>query len=374
MTTPARRRLLRLREDLQTALQVEHATIPVYFAAWASLQCAPAAGAGPNTAAHRVLRSVLVEEMLHMAQVANLLVAIGGTPTLTAPGFVLPADSSLPGSSPPIPVQIRPFSPEALAVFLDIERPSSRDTTERDRTWSTIGQFYERIRQQYTAVLRDDPELPIKHFSQQIQPAAYYGSGELIRIHDHTTATHAIDEVIDQGEGADAGVFDDDASIFGEDGKEPAHYFRFLQLELGRSYRAGDTPATGPTGPRIVVSLEDVNPMRPNATNSDYDEQPEIQALLHTFNCLYGRMLAVLEGAFNGGGPTAFQQATATMFTLGELAATITRTPDPTMSGNTVGLVFAPLHGSAPRSSPSVDAGAALAGTASSPAAPRRRD
>lgn len=344
MTTPAQQRLLDLQADLQTALLVEHATVPVYFAAWASLQTPTGMTTDPNAniAAQRVLRSVMVEEMLHMTQVANLLIAVDGKPCLTAPGFVLPANGTLPFSLPPVPVEIRPFSPEALAVFLDIERPMAPGTPGEDRNWSTIGQFYESIESQYAAVLQDDPSLPSQNLARQILPAAYYGAGELVLVANAGEAQNAIRQIMDQGEGSSFGVFDDDASIFGADGKEPGHYYRFLQLELGRMFVVGDTPASGPTGPRISVDFGNVNPMRPNATRDDYAGYPEIQALLDKFNSLYGAMLATFEGAFNGGGPAAFQQATSSMFALGDLAAGITRTTDPTTPGGTVGLVFAP--------------------------------
>ena len=107
-------------------------------------------------------------------------------------------------------------------------------------------------------------------------------------------------------------------------------------------FAPGDTPASGPTGPHIAVDFDSVNPMRPNATRDDYASHPEIQSLLDSFTTMYGAMLATFDGAFNGGGSAAFQQATASMFALGDLAAGITRTPDPTTTGSTVGLVFAP--------------------------------
>jgi hypothetical protein len=352
VTTPVQQRLLDLQADLQTALLVEHATIPVYFAAWASLQTSPGSSASgssgnSNVAVQRVLRSVMVEEMLHLTQVANLLIAVGGTPRLTSPGFVLPPTGTLPFSQPPIPVEIRPFSPEALAVFLDIERPMDPGTPGEDRNWTTIGQFYESIKAQYAVVLQDDPNLPGQNMSRQIAQAAYYGAGLLVLIDGADSAQIAISEIMDQGEGTSFGVFDDDASIFGQDGKEPAHYYRFLQLELGRAFAPGDTPASGPTGARIAVSFDDVNPMRPNATRDDYASYPEIQALLDSFNTLYGAMLTTFELAFNGGGSAAFQQATASMFALGDLAAGITRTADPTTPGSTVGLTFAPIFADA---------------------------
>ena len=79
---PEIRTLSSLRAHLQVALQVEHATIPPYLTAWASLR------AGTNTEAVAIIRSVMIEEMLHLTQVANLLNAVGGRPRLTGRGFV----------------------------------------------------------------------------------------------------------------------------------------------------------------------------------------------------------------------------------------------------------------------------------------------
>lgn len=335
--------LQHLIDDLQTALQIEHATIPVYFSAWATLRTPPASnGVVPNVAADRVLRSVMLEEMLHLTQAANLLLALGGTPTLTAPGFVPTYPGVLPGSSPAIPITIQRFSIDGLKVCCNIEKPAAPGSRPTDQQWGTIAQLYESIAEQYQQVLALFPELLQQNLHRQIPPAAYYGSGSLWSIATPMDAQQAIKEIIDQGEGAPLQVFDDDHAIYGADGREPAHYYRFLELLLRRQYRTGDTPTSGPTGAVLDVDFDAVNPMRANASYADYAAHPEITRRLDEFNRLYGALLTALELAFNGGGAPAFAQATAIMFALGDCAATITRIADPTSPGETVGLVFAP--------------------------------
>jgi hypothetical protein len=336
--------LQHLQDDLQAAIQVEHATIPVYFSAWVTMRTPPSTdGTQHNVAAERILRSVLIEEMLHLTQAANLLIAVGGTPNLTAPGFTLDYPGSLPGSLPAIPVSIQRFSIDALKVFCNIERPVVPSELPDDRAWGTIAQFYESIAMQYQHVLALFPELLSENLGRQVAPSAYYGAGTLWAIATPMDAQLAIKEIIDQGEGAAQTVFDDDHAIYGSDGREPAHYYRFLQLLLRRQYQTGDTPASGPSGPALSVDFDAVNPMRANASYADYAGHPEIIERLDEFNRLYGALLTALESAFNGGGSTAFATATATMFALGDVAATLTRTPDPTSPGETVGLVFAPI-------------------------------
>ena len=61
-----------LRRHLQWALELEHSTIPPYLCALYSIR------EDANPAAAELVRSVFMEEMLHMTLVANVLNAVGG--------------------------------------------------------------------------------------------------------------------------------------------------------------------------------------------------------------------------------------------------------------------------------------------------------
>ena len=74
--------LSKLKEFLQEAIELEHATIPLYFAALVSIK------PGANTEAAELIRSILIEEMLHFAMASNMLIAIGGTPDIAKRDFV----------------------------------------------------------------------------------------------------------------------------------------------------------------------------------------------------------------------------------------------------------------------------------------------
>jgi hypothetical protein len=321
--------------DLQLALQVEHATVPPYLAAWVSLENDSAS----NEPARRILRSVFTEEMLHMTQVANLLLAVGGTPRLAYPGFVPSYPHSLPGAAADFTVDIGPFSEEAVKMFMRIEQPMARDAPGEERLWHTIGQLYEGIADRYHRVLAEQPGLLAANLHRQIPPEAFYGSGRLVTIATPDDVDSAIREITVQGEGDGRGVFDDDASIFG-DGREPAHFYRFDQILRGKLYERDNTVRSGPTGERIDVVYAAANPMRVNAAMSDYDPDSTVYRRLVEFNVLYGRLLTALESAYTGSA-TAFQVATAQMFAVGRSAAAISRMPDP--RGGTAGLVFEPI-------------------------------
>ena len=73
-------RVGRLRDALQHALMLEHATIPAYLCALYSIED------GTNVEAAEIIRSVVMEEMLHMVLVANVLNAVGGEPSVDHAG------------------------------------------------------------------------------------------------------------------------------------------------------------------------------------------------------------------------------------------------------------------------------------------------
>ncbi len=69
-------------QALQLAIELEHSTIPPYLTALYSIM--PDA----NVEVAGLIRSIVVEEMLHMALVANIFIAIGGSPNIGHSKFV----------------------------------------------------------------------------------------------------------------------------------------------------------------------------------------------------------------------------------------------------------------------------------------------
>ena len=112
--------LEQLRNDLQTALELEHATIPPYLTALVSIK------EEHNGEVKRVLNTVLVQEMLHMTLVSNLLNAVGGKPSLTHKGFVLEYPNVLPGGvQRDLHIPLEKLSKDLIRnVFMKIEEPT----------------------------------------------------------------------------------------------------------------------------------------------------------------------------------------------------------------------------------------------------------
>ena len=108
-----------LRRDLQTALELEHATIPTYLTALASIK------SSYNLKIQRVMKVVIIQEMMHMALVANILNAVGGEPSLYSKNFIPNYPSRLPGGVQPD--LISPIEKLSLGlirnIFMKIEEP-----------------------------------------------------------------------------------------------------------------------------------------------------------------------------------------------------------------------------------------------------------
>src|ERR1700759_1622945 len=80
-----------LKSALQNAIELEHATIPPYLYALYSIR------QDTNAEIAALIKSVVVQEMLHMAIDCNVLNAIGGHPRIDDPRFVPKYPGHLPG-------------------------------------------------------------------------------------------------------------------------------------------------------------------------------------------------------------------------------------------------------------------------------------
>ncbi len=86
-----------------------------------------------NYTNYNLIRSVVMEEMVHMAIACNILAALGGTPRIAAlspraPGKGLPG-----GAEPDLEVVIAPLSHRQLKNFMRLERPAILLSAERLR-------------------------------------------------------------------------------------------------------------------------------------------------------------------------------------------------------------------------------------------------
>ncbi len=313
-----------LRRHLQWSIELEHATLPPYLCALYSIE------EGSNAEAAEVIHSVFMEEMLHLTLAANILNAVGGSPQIDAPGFMPTYPTFLPHSNEAFQVPLEKFSKESLEVFLKIERPAEHEGLPEDDDFETIGQFYEAIEEaleRLSAELGEDVVFCGDPARQVTDELYYGGSGRIVEVSDLASARRALEEIVEQGEGLQhQEVWDGDRDMFHPEREEVAHYFRFNELAVGRRYRQGDTPQSGPTGEAVDVDWDAVHDMRPNPRSSDYPEGSEARALMEEFNRSYSGVLHLLHECFNGS-PRLLAVATGEMYALKQQAIELMRLP-----------------------------------------------
>ncbi|CNF53422.1 Violacein biosynthesis protein vioB [Mycobacterium tuberculosis] len=324
-----------LREHLQWAIELEHATLPPYLCALYSLD------PERNPDAVQVLRSVFAEEMLHLGLVANLLNAVGGRPRLDVPEMLPPHPRTMPHGDRSLRLSLAPFGAEAIEMFLRVEQPARPGAPGEGDGYETIGQFYDAVedglrelcaRLGERRVFRGDP-------SRQVTSAHFSSTGgRLIAVRGLDSALAALREIVEQGEGTSRGeVWDGDRDVFHPGRDEVAHYYRFRELKAGRRHRRGDTPESGPTGEPVRVDPGGVRPMRRDPRPDDHPPGSAIRTAQDAFNGTYCGILRLLERAFDGE-PAALDAAIGAMFALKRQADALMSMPEE--GGTTAGPTF----------------------------------
>lgn len=296
-----------LHEYLEAAVQLELAVIPPYMCALYSIQ--------PNTngAIPQIIRSVITEEMLHLINSANTLLAVGGRPRVTGADIVPKYPALLPDGETSFKVHLDPFSADTVETFLKIEYPSRPHAPlpealipirrkEREPTplkvmnfgHKTVGEFYEEIIRGIKYVVKELGEKAVftGDPNRQITSEFYYaGGGKPVVVIGETSAVNAIEEIIDQGEGLTFSLFDNDGDL--------GHYFRYDQIQKGRRYQKDDKPEH-PTGAPLDVDYSQVYPMVRDPNLDDYPDGGELRRAADTFNVAYSLLLTKIQAAFDG--------------------------------------------------------------------------
>lgn len=279
----------KLRHNLQTALEVEHSTIPTYLTALATIKD------NYNTEVQAIFRQILIQEMLHLALAANLLNAVGGKPVLFSENFIPLYPTRLPGGlMPTLEVPIEKCSIALIAdIFMAIEQPSitadfdtkssEKDDKEEDiisgpdshkgititgqyrhedesskkekicgdiplknfvkqgprypgqtkpkfhKHYNTIGEFYDYILRAVAFLTQNGTNQTIfsGDKSRQLSFDFSFGRyGRLINVTDFKSAKRAIQEIIREGEGSSpCNPLD-----WSKDNADLSHYFLFKSI------------------------------------------------------------------------------------------------------------------------------------------------
>lgn len=302
--------------------------------------------------------SVAIEEMAHLALIANISVALGSRAHFNRPN--LPVS---PGYHPAgMVVELAAFEPETLEHFIFLERPAGlqlpdgrgfeaekhvpregpRGLMPGAFDYATIAEFYAGLCDTLTAAT--DHLGPGRLFcgtGMQIGPdiAALPG---LRTIDDLPSALAAIDTIVEQGEGASTDADDSHFQRFSEIQEE---YQRLLQAD----------PAFAPAWPcaRNPVMRRPVEP-----EGRIQVDHPDALPFVDLANALYNHMLRLLVQAFGRGGsdpaPAArlMQAAITVMSVFGRVSEHVATLPaSRSTAGVHAGVSFAILRSTEPLAS-----------------------
>jgi len=312
---------VRSREELiyllSRASELEHGVACVYLYAAYSLKSDLSEGGLTPAQAETVrkwkrrLAVVSVEEMLHLAQIANILTAIGGAPNFRRPNFPSPA-SALPIHDD---LSLEPFSIEALEQFMVVEMPetgilSAEEQAEADEVharvaarhgqarktrprriavacappfevdFATQGDFYHKIMTGFGCM--PEPELFIGPRGAQANARYLDLEGKLMTVTGAASARAALQMVIEQGEAPSAAHPD-------------AHFwvFRSVWREYLQAQREAQASGVPFQPVRSVVS----NPMTrfyDDTSGGTVIADPLAHQVADLFNVAYDTMLLML--------------------------------------------------------------------------------
>jgi len=300
-----------LADHLHAAAQVELSTIPLYLFSLYSIRVG---GHSQWSAPRGVLRSmtgIAIEEMLHLALVRNLLVAIGHGDRITFydrkfipsyPSNMLHRYNPKDPDGREIKLELRRLSTSHVSTFRRVEMPDDVDmsadafTTHPERVgqYASLGEFYRAIQLGFVR-LENQIDWDLGNVRKQYSRGFWneFGHGKPIRVYNLETALAALELIIDQGEGSAA---DHERTPVGPGMEDFTHYEKFLRIERGEEgIGAGD----GSPKHEISIDHPDVTwPVVPNPKISDFADHPGVHSLMELFNAAYCYTLCLLDETY----------------------------------------------------------------------------
>jgi hypothetical protein len=348
---------------LAEASEFEHNLLCSYLFAAYSLRAPDDPTLAPNEREaverwRRAIIGVAVEEMTHLALVANLTAALGARPHFDRPNF--PVE---PGYHPAcIVVALAPFDADTIDHFVFLERPQQSATGEFDDgfeqpaapprgdrpgiglmpsavDYATTAGFYSAIRETLVQACErvGEPALFAGDPAAQVGPEILDAPG-LRKVTDLRSALAAIDTIVLQGEGAPR---DHDAS----------HFQQFLSIRDEyhqlRAARPGFEPAH-PVARNPVMR----KPVRQGRAHID---DARAAAVLDVANALYNGMIRLLSQAWGQPlrGPDDRRRLLDTAIGLMRVCALVaqhlaTLPASPSLPGLNAGISFTTLRATSP--------------------------
>ena len=304
----------------------------------------------------RAIIDVAIEEMSHLTLVANLTLAIGGSPHFGRPNF--PVTSGYHPSG--VIVELHRLDRATLDHFIYLERPEGVEAPDgaafphrdsnyvRDmgagrlmpsaQDYATVGHLYRGIRSAISALCdaKGEAAMFVGDPALQVGPEMASLPG-LLKVTDKASALQALDVIVEQGEGSPTD-------------SEHSHYRRFIAIRDSYERSLAQNPGFDPSRP---VAPNPVMRKPPAPEGKTFVDEPSAALALDFANALYGAMLRALVQGFAEREPArkrAFlDTAIDGMFAIGPVAQYLTRLPaSPRAPGLNAGMTFAMLRDVAP--------------------------
>jgi hypothetical protein len=290
-----------LQPYLQGALELKMIVIPPYLTALFSLRD------GNNGEVRETLGSAVVDEMLHVALIANTMNAVGCPPILSAERLARGYPARLPLGATGVELGLTKFSLDLTRdVFLALDGSASSVAASLRPVagvgpYATPGGFYRAIIRKFEEL--GDPVVigdPALQFVDEVS----YSQRELFRIHDARSAIRALRLV------------SGDASTTGEAQIDSGGSARFRRL---KHIARGPGADASPFDPSGVINIVE------NSRTSMYPPGSLVRNAVDQFNVAYCSILAALHETFNGR-PDRYEFAISRMYGLTSLARSIVAT------------------------------------------------
>ncbi len=299
---PSREQLL---YALHEAAEVEHLLMGCYLYAALSLKQDDAAWTPAQREAvarwRGSLMAVVFDEMTHLALVANLAQALGGTAWFGRPPYPVDAGPYPAG----LVIRLQPFSQATIEHFMFLERPQSHAvpraqgfepavTYRREvplerlspgaRDYDTVGELYEGLRAGLGAWVARDGEAAVFVGDPRLQVDAQGVPLRGLRaVRGWADAQLALDTIVTQGEGA------------GEE-NDDSHFSRFARMADELAGFSRTDPDFAPAWPAAVNPV--MNPPIHSASSRVHIAEPAAAAWLDVGNALYTSSLRCLMQGF----------------------------------------------------------------------------
>ena len=313
-----------LRTSLQTAIELEWGLLPLYLTSWFTIKSISNGGCTPNSdnygACDRI-HTIVIQEMLHMAQAANLLTSVGGKPVINASTSLKYPRRGLPGGV----LQNLSLSIEKLTLdqarcqFMAVEVPrnSSAVNPPKINDMYTIGAFYGDVR----SCMNTLGESIFDNSGKQIH-VNFTPYGTLHQVKDLNTANISIAEIVDQGEGASP-------VNPNQDDKEGAyaHFYKFEEITCQHGLKKIGTGHYAYTGLEIPYVGTGIYNMIANPSKDNIPKDTMCYSATKAFNDVYKDVVGNLSIGFVNGDQNAISTAINNMFQLPGKAQAVMKLP-----------------------------------------------